>query len=109
MLRFVMSDLSRCGVFTRISPSNSSTPPQKSHLFPLFLRPSPPPPFPSDSSHVLAVPGLVRPPLPAGVRSGAGGLRSVPVLPRARATGRAQVEQQNSSASPAGGQRELQR
>lgn len=41
MLRFVMSDLSRCGVFTRISPSNSSTPPQKPHLFSLFLRPSP--------------------------------------------------------------------
>lgn len=40
MLRFVMSDLSRCGVFTRISPGNSCTPPQKSHLFPL-LHPSP--------------------------------------------------------------------
>lgn len=47
MLRFVRSDLSHCGVFTRISPSNSSTPPQKNLTsFPSFcalplLHPSP--------------------------------------------------------------------
>lgn len=78
----------------------------------IFSLPFPPPPFPSlhsDNSYVVAVLGLVRPPLPAGVSLGAGRLWSMPVLPRARAAGCPQVEQQNSPTSPAGGQCELQR
>lgn len=67
------------------------------------------PPFLPALSHVLAVLGLVCPPLPTGVGFGAGRLWSVPVLPRARAAGCPQVEQQNSPASPTGGQCELQR
>lgn len=71
------------------------------------MSPRPLPPLPSDSSDVVALLGLVCAPLPAGVCPGAGGLRSMPLLPRARAAGRPQVEQQNSPASPAGGQCEL--
>ncbi|KAK2816934.1 hypothetical protein Q5P01_025125 [Channa striata] len=60
-------------------------------------------------SYVVVVPGLVCPPLPAGLSFGAGRLWSVPVLPRARAAGCPQVEQQNNPASPSGHQCELQR
>lgn len=67
------------------------------------------PPFPSPSSYVVAVPGLVCSPLPAGVGFGAGRIRSMPVFLGARTAGCPQVEQQNCPASPAGGQRELQR
>ncbi|MED6291729.1 hypothetical protein CHARACLAT_026572 [Characodon lateralis] len=61
------------------------------------------------SRYVLVVLGLVCATVPAGVDSGAGRLRSLPVLPRARSAGCPQMEQQNNPASPAGGQRELQR
>lgn len=91
--------------FTSLSPSSLSS---SSILCPLLSSP----PFPlslSDSSDVVALLGLVRPPLPARVGFGAGRLRSVPLLPRARAAGCPQVEQQNSPTSPAGGQCELQR
>ena len=128
MLQFVTRDTepSRKGVFAISTtlliqnlsspsplPSCLSSPVSSSiHVFfcpLLLLHPSLLSLFAPDSSDVLAVPRLVRPPLPAGVRSGAGRLRSVPVLPRARTAGCPQVEQQNSPASPAGGQRELQR
>lgn len=86
-------------------------------LLSLSSPPHPHPPSPSpfpfffcpDSRYVVVVLGLVRPTLLAGVGVGAGRLRSVPVLPRARVAGCPQVEQQNSPASPAGGQCELQR
>lgn len=62
-----------------------------------------------NSRHVVALPGLVCSPLPAGVNLGPGRLWGVSVLPGTRAAGFLQVEQQNSPASPASGQRELQR
>lgn len=66
----------------------------------------PPPP---GSRYVVALPGLVCSPLPAGVSLGPGRLWSVSVLPGTRTARFPQVEQQNSPSSAAGGQRELQR
>lgn len=89
----------------RCSPTPSPQHPHPS----IFLWPPPlSTPSPPDSRYVVALSGLVCSPLPAGVGLGPGRLRSMSVLPGTWAAGFPQVEQQNSPASPAGGQRELQ-